>query len=117
MYPFNWHFKQLVEDTVKDSRWDMAYLGMQLIIESLGLATFGYLREITCEPLLKQILKYVMADEARHVAFGVISLSELYGQLSDKEMMDRQEFAYEACVKMRDRFLQQEVYERMSGLS
>lgn len=113
MYQFNWHFRQLVDDTVKDSRWDMTYLGMQLVIESLGLATFGYLREITCEPLLKQILKYVMADEARHVAFGVVSLKEVYSQLTDAEIAERQEFAYEACIRMRDRFLQQEVYERM----
>jgi len=28
-------------------------------------------------------------------------------------MMERQEFAFEAAVRMRDRFLQQEVWERM----
>ena len=54
-----------------------------------------------------------MSDEARHVAFGVLSLKEYYEGLSDKEMLDRQEFAFEAAVRMRDRFLQQEVWERM----
>jgi hypothetical protein len=54
-----------------------------------------------------------MSDEARHVAFGVLSLKEYYAELSDAELRERQEFAFEAAVRMRDRFLQQEVWERM----
>ena len=65
------------------------------------------------EPLLKQLLRYVMSDEARHVAFGVLSLKEVYDGMSDAELKDRQEFAYEASIRMRDRFLQQEVWHRM----
>ena len=68
---------------------------------------------LTTEPLLKQLLRYVMSDEARHVAFGVLSLKEYYGELSDAELKDRQEFAFEAAVRMRDRLLMQEVLERM----
>jgi hypothetical protein len=64
------------------------------------------------DPLLKQLLKYVMADEARHVAFGVLSLKEYYDELSTPELQERQEFAFEAAVRMRDRFLQQEVWEK-----
>ena len=63
--------------------------------------------------LLKKLLRYVMADEARHVAFGVLSLQDFYQELNSKEIRERQEFAYEAAVRMRDRFLQQEVWERM----
>ena len=54
-----------------------------------------------------------MSDEARHVAFGVLSLKEFYDGLTEAEMLERQEFAFEAAVRMRDRFLQQEVWERM----
>ena len=54
-----------------------------------------------------------MSDEARHVAFGVLSLKEYYEGLTDAEMLERQQFAFEAAVRMRDRFLQQEVWERM----
>ena len=113
MYPVNAHLKMLLDDIIKDSRWDMTYLGMQIMIEGLALAAFGYLHELTGEPLLKKLLRYVMSDEARHVAFGVLSLKEVYDGMSDAEMKDRQEFAYEASVRMRDRFLQQEVWDRM----
>ena len=91
----------------------MTYLGMQIMIEGLALAAFGYLHELTGEPLLKKLLRYVMSDEARHVAFGVLSLKEVYDDMTDAEIRDRQEFAFEASIRMRDRFLQQEVWERM----
>ena len=112
-YPVNAHLKMLLDDIVSDSRWDMTYLGMQIMVEGLALAAFGFMHQMSIEPLLKQLLRYVMSDEARHVAFGVLSLKEYYEQLSDAEMFERQQFAYEAAVRMRDRFLQQEVWERM----
>ena len=112
-YPINAHLGLLLDDILMDSRWDMTYLGMQIMVEGLALAAFGFLHQMTTEPLLKQLLRYVMSDEARHVAFGVLSLQEYYKELSDAEMLDRQEFTFEAAVRMRDRFLQQEVWERM----
>ncbi|MEY2403643.1 MAG: hypothetical protein QOD38_1194 [Acidimicrobiaceae bacterium] len=112
-YPINAHLRMLLDDIINDSRWDMTYLGMQIMVEGLALAAFGFLHMLTEEPLLKQLLRYVMSDEARHVAFGVLSLKEYYTGLSDAEMLERQQFAFEAAVRMRDRFLQQEVWERM----
>lgn len=113
VYPINPYLKSLIEDTLRDSRWDMTYLGMQIMVEGLALAAFGFMHQMTTEPLLKQLLRYVMSDEARHVAFGVLSLQEYYAGLTQAEIRERQEFAYEAAVRMRDRFLQQEVWERM----
>jgi len=112
-YPINAHLKLLLDDIVSDSRWDMTYLGMQIMVEGLALAAFGFIHMMTTEPLLKQLLRYVMSDEARHVAFGVLSLKEYYAELSAPEIRERQEFAFEAAVRMRDRFLQQEVWDRM----
>jgi hypothetical protein len=111
-FPVNAHLRLLLDDIINDSRWDMTYLGMQVMVEGLALAAFGFLHQLTAEPLLKQLLRYVMSDEARHVAFGVLSLREVYDSMTDVEMKDRQEFAYEAAVRMRDRFLSQEVWEK-----
>jgi hypothetical protein len=112
-YPINAHLKMLLDDIIADSRWDMTYLGMQVMVEGLALAAFGFMHTMTTEPLLKQLLRYVMSDEARHVAFGVLSLKEAYEQMTDAELRERQEFAFEAAVRMRDRFLQQEVWDRL----
>ncbi|HYI60735.1 MAG TPA: ferritin-like domain-containing protein [Acidimicrobiales bacterium] len=112
-YPVNAHLGLLLDDIVEESRWDMTYLGMQIMVEGLALAAFGFMHQMTTEPLLKQLLRYVMSDEARHVAFGVLTLKEYYQELTVAELRERQEFAFEAAVRMRDRFLQQEVWERM----
>jgi len=54
----------------------------------------------------------VMRDEARHVAFGVLSLRDYYlYEISEPERREREEFTYEACRLMRDRFLAREVWQ------
>jgi hypothetical protein len=112
-YPINAHLEALLNDIIRDSRWDMTYLGMQVMVEGLALAAFGFLHMLVEEPLLKNLLRYVMSDEARHVAFGVLSLKECYEGMGAAEIRERQEFAFEAGIRMRDRFLMQEVWERM----
>ena len=109
----NAHLGLLLDDIVADSRWDMTYLGMQIMVEGLALAAFGFIHMMTTEPLLKKMLRYVMADEARHVAFGVLSLQEYYQELNAAELRERQEFAFEAAIRMKDRLVMQEVWERM----
>jgi hypothetical protein len=112
-YRINDNLRLLLNDILADSRWDITYLGMQIMVEGLALAAFGMMQHITNEPLLKQLLRYVMADEARHVAFGVLSLQEYYRELSDQEMRERQEFAFDAATRLQQRFMQAEVWERM----
>ena len=112
-YTVNPALQLLIDDVVADSRWDMTYMGMQIMIEGLALAAFGFMHAVTNEPLLKQLLRYVLADEARHVAFGVVSLKEHYAGLSQSEILERQEFAFEAAIRMRDRIIMHAVWEKM----
>jgi len=107
------NLKAILDDILSDSRWDITYLGMQFMVEGLALAAFGLMHQITTEPLLKKLLRYVMSDEARHVAFGVLSLQEYYSELTDAELRERQEFAFEVAVRLQRRFAQSEMWERM----
>jgi hypothetical protein len=111
VYPINDSLQSLLGDTLRDSRWDMPYLGMQVLIEGLALAAFGLIRDTTTKPLPKQILAYVMQDEARHVAFGRMALRDYYRQLTDAELREREEFVIEGCYLMRDRLRGTEVME------
>jgi hypothetical protein len=110
VYPINDNLSKLLEETLRDSRWDMPYLGMQVLIEGLALAAFGMLRDMTTKPLPKQILSYVMQDEARHVAFGRLALKDAYRDLTTAERDEREEFVVEACYLMRDRIRGKEVW-------
>jgi hypothetical protein len=114
-YPISPQLGGLLDDIVKDGRWDITYLGMQIMVEGLALAAFGFMHMLTNEPLLKKLLRYVMSDEARHVAFGVLSLKEFYEGLSQSEIRLRQEFAFEAARLLRNRFFAQDVWERMGA--
>jgi hypothetical protein len=112
-YPMSPGLDAAIMALLEDSRWDIAYLGMQIIIESLALAAFGDMLRRTDEPLLHKLLRYVMADEARHVAFGIISLAEYYEGLSSAELKDRQEFMIDNTLRSRSRSTTPEVWERM----
>ena len=102
-----------ITDLIEDSRWDIAYLGMQIVIESLALAAFGSMMRTTSEPLLKKLLRYVISDEARHVAFGILSLQEYYENLSEAELKDRQEFMLDNTIRQRNRSANPEIWDRM----
>jgi hypothetical protein len=112
-YPMSPFLEEQITALLEDSRWDIAYLGMQIVIESLALAAFGTMLRNTDEPLLRKLLRYVMSDEARHVAFGVLSLAEYYQGLSAAELKDRQEFLLENTLRNRARSSTPEIWERM----
>src|ERR1700742_460668 len=105
--------KELIDQTLRDSRWDMTYLGMQVVIEGLALAAFQTNRDYAQNPLAQQVNAYVMQDESRHVAFGRLALRDYYPHLTQKERDEREEFLIEACYLMRDRFEAREVWETL----
>jgi hypothetical protein len=113
VYPLNTNLQSLLRDALGDSRWDMTYLAMQVLIEGLALAAFSLIRNNATDPLARSINAYVMQDEARHVMFGRLALRDFYPQLTDAERDEREEFCVDACYRMRDRFLGEEVWERL----
>ncbi len=112
-WPINPNLKKLLDTIILDSRWDMKYLGMQILVEGLAMAAFGNLYQLATEPLVKQLIHYVMKDESRHVAFGVLSLKDYYRDMPASELRDREEFVVEACHLMRDRLVGEEVSEHL----
>ena len=112
-YPITHGLSTLLELGLSDSRWDMTYLTMQILIEGLALAAFQRIRDQSKNPLAVAVNAYVMQDEARHVAFGRIALRDYYPQLSDAERSEREEFVVDACWHMRERFNQLEVWQRL----
>lgn len=112
-YPISPPLAELLDQVLRDSRWDMTYLGMQVVIEGLALAAFAGTRDHATNPLAQQVNAYVMQDEARHVAFGRLTLRKFYPELSQGERDEREEFLVEACYLMRDRFEAKEVWANL----
>jgi hypothetical protein len=105
--------QELIDQVLRDSRWDMTYLGMQVVIEGLALAAFQQMRDNAQNPLAAAVNAYVMQDESRHVAFGRLALRDYYPHLTQAERDEREEFLLEACYLMRDRFDAVEVWRTL----
>ena len=116
-YPINPSLKLLLDKILTDERWDLKFIGMQIIIEGLALAAFQMLKSITKDPLLKQLLHYVVRDEARHVTFGINYLEEFIKTLSPEEIEERAQFAYEACVISRERLINTKSEQRFLNMT
>jgi len=108
-WPVDANLKQLLDAVLTDSRWDFKYLGMQILVEGLAMAAFGNLHQMADEPLLQALIHNVMRDEARHVAFGVLSLEGFYADMPESERRDREDFIVEASWLMRDRLVADEL--------
>ncbi len=111
MYPIGNGLKSLLDKILTDPRWDLKFIGMQIIIEGLALAAFNVARQGTNDPVFKDMLYLIIRDEARHVTFGVNYLEEFIKTLSKEELEERAMFAYEACLVMRGRLMSADVYE------
>jgi hypothetical protein len=112
-WPINPNLRALLDLIICDQRWDMKYLGMQILVEGLAMAAFSQMYQLAVEPLIKELVHYVMKDESRHVAFGVLSLRDYYTDMPHSERRDREDFVIEGCRLMRDRLLAEEVSEHM----
>ena len=112
LYEINDNLYVVIDALMTDSRWDLKFLGMQIMIEGLALGAFGTIRQLTGEPLLKDVLRYVITDEARHVHYGVLALRRYYGgEISERERREREEWAFEVALLLRNRFFAHELWE------
>ena len=112
LYQVNDNLYVIIDALMADGRWDMKFLGMQIMVEGLALGAFGTLYQQTSEPLLKSLLKAVIQDEARHVHYGVLALREhIKTALSERERQEREDWAFEVALLMRNRFMAYEIYE------
>ena len=112
-FPISESLRKLLDAILVDSRWDFKYLGMQILVEGLAMAAFGNLYQMADEPLLRELIYYVMRDESRHVAFGVLSLEGFYAEMPESERRDREDFIIEASALMRDRLIGDDIADVM----
>ena len=111
-WPIGRALKGLLDKILTDPRWDLKFIGMQVVIEGLALAAFNAAKEGTNDPVYKQMLEYIIRDEARHVTFGINYLTEFVTTLSEEDVMDRAQFALEACTVSRNRLRAYDVWEK-----
>ncbi|HUC04133.1 MAG TPA: diiron oxygenase [Acidimicrobiales bacterium] len=112
-YPVATYLHQLLDEVVAHPHVDMTFLGMQILVEGVALAAFSMGGAMFGNPVIGKITDLVRRDEARHVAFGVLSLQGTYDDMDPVDLAEREDFILEACALMRDRFVPVDVYERL----
>jgi hypothetical protein len=116
LYQINDNLFVIIDALMGDGRWDMKFLGMQIMVEGLALGAFNTLYRTTREPLLRELLSRVIQDEARHVHYGVVALREhMKTALTESERQEREDWAFEVALLMRNRFMAYEIYDESFG--
>ena len=110
-WPIGRALKGLLDKILTDPRWDLKFIGMQVVIEGLALAAFQSAKESSRDPVFKEMIELIIRDEARHVTFGINYLTDFVKTLSEEEQMDRAKFALEACTVSRNRLRPYDVWE------
>ncbi len=95
--------KGILDQTLATGDWMKTLVGMQIVVEGLALYAFREMRNLTEEPLLKELLTYVARDESRHHAYGVQYIERCVPCLGDAERTELEDFALECARSLIDR--------------
>ena len=99
--------KRVLDATLQTDDWLKKLVGMQIVVEGLALYSFREMRNLTEEPLLKDLLTYVARDESRHHAYGVQYVERCVPLLGEAERRELEDFALDAARTLIDSRTQQ----------
>ena len=86
---------------------------MQIMVEGLALGAFGTLYQQTKEPLLKELLemRHPGRGAPRPLRRAARCASTSRSTSRERERREREDWAFEVALLMRNRFIAYEVYE------
>jgi len=94
LHPIDPTLKVLLDKLLEAPTWKMKTLGMQTLFEGMAVAIFDEVARATSNPLLHDIVRRVQIDEARHAAFGVLSMRQVVEHSEPEELEELEDFAY-----------------------
>lgn len=112
-YPMNPSLLELIRLLRADKKWHHKLVGMQLIIEGIAISSFRSMLASAHDPLIKKVVEYVLRDESRHIAFGVIAIRETVSRLANQDREDLARFAYETVIRASGRYFPREIYQEL----
>ncbi len=102
-FPIDPDLKWIIEQLLSETDWEAKCVGMQIILESIALSFFRLGEARGVEPVFKQFIGRVHEDEARHVAYGVLTLEARIPQLDEATRRRLEDWAYNAVARMAGR--------------
>lgn len=94
LYPIDPTLKTLLDMLLEAPTWKMKTLGMQTLFEGMAVGIFDTIAQATTNALLKDIVRRVQLDEARHAAFGILCMRQVVRESSAEELREMEDFAF-----------------------
>src|SRR5215471_18005272 len=110
-YPLTSSLRNLFDRILEMPQWYLKTVGTQLVAETLAVSLFRMLEQHSQDPLISSICKRILADESRHMGFGMLSLPDQMSELSAKERDEVEDFACEAAAGLLGGQFPREAYE------
>jgi P-aminobenzoate N-oxygenase AurF len=112
-YPISSVTRELFDTILGDPRWYVKTIVLQLVAETFAVSLFKMLAETSTDPLLRDICRRILQDEARHMGFGMLSLPEVVAEASERERNELEDITVWALVRTLTGTFPRTVYEEM----
>jgi hypothetical protein len=94
IHPIDPTLKVLLDKLLAAPTWKTKVLGMQTLFEGMAVGIMDLVKRATTSPLIQDIITRVHQDEARHAAFGILSMRRLVQESTPEEMAEMEDFAF-----------------------
>ena len=94
IYPIGATLKVLLDKLLEAPTWKTKTLGMQTLFEGMAVGIFDMLQKGSTNPFLSDMIRRVKQDEARHAAFGILTMRKTVKEATPEEMIELEDFAF-----------------------
>ena len=112
-YPMPDNERILFDAILTDARWYIKTIALQLVAETFAVSLFRMMAQCARDPLLADICRRVLADESRHMGFGMLALPEVVRQAGAAERREMEDFTCDALEKVLTGFFPVDAYREL----
>ena len=94
IHPIGGTLKVLLDTLLEAPTWKTKTLGMQCLFEGMAVGIFDLIQKGCTNALLADIIRRVKQDEARHAAFGILTMRRVVREATAGEMAEMEDFSY-----------------------
>jgi len=94
IYPIGGTLKILLDKLLQAPTWKTKTLGMQTLFEGVAVGILDMIQKGSTNPLVSDIIRRVKQDEARHAAFGILTMRRTVKDATEEEMVEMEDFAF-----------------------
>jgi hypothetical protein len=94
IYPIGPTLKYLLDELLEAQGMQKKTLGMQTLFEGTAVGIMDLMRQMSRNALVSEMIKRVEQDEARHAAFGVLTMRRVVREASREQMNEMEDWAF-----------------------